>query len=682
MKLLIAEKPSVAQSIAAVLGVNGRNNGYYSGNGYLVSWCFGHLAELSDASAYNADYAKWNMKDLPIIPVNFRFTIAPDKREQFDVLRELMRSEDTTEVINACDAGREGELIFRTAYCLAGCTKPIKRLWISSMEDSAIREGFQNLRPGRDYDGLHQSALCRARADWLVGINATRYFSLLYGRTLNIGRVMSPTLALLVQREAEIAAFVPEPFYTVQLDCGFTAATERMKDRNAADAVVISCENKATVQTVERKEKTEKPPALYDLTTLQRDANRTLGYTAQQTLDYLQALYEKTLCTYPRTDSRYLTDDMEKSVPEYVAAAAAVLNMDAPTAIHAAQVCNSRKVSDHHAVIPTVSAGSADLDALPLGEREILKLAARGLLRAVSEAHRYAETTVTLDCGGQSFTAKGKTVLSPGWRAYDSEKKDKENALPELTEGQTVPVTTATVKEGQTTPPKHYTEDTILSSMETAGAKDMPDNAERKGIGTPATRAAILEKLVSSGFVERRKSKKITNLIPSDIGTALITVLPESLQSPLLTAEWEHRLKEIERGELAPEDFMEGIPAMLRELIQTYKAVPGTEALFPPDREIIGKCPRCGKKVTESKKGFFCEDRGCGFALWKNSKFFSAKKKQLTKSVAAALIKDGQVKLTDCWSEKTGRTYDATVVLDDDGQRVNYVLEFEKRPSK
>ena len=681
-KLVIAEKPSVAQSIAAVLGAKQRNSGYLSGNGYMVSWCFGHLAELSDASAYNADYAKWNMKDLPIIPEHFRFTIAPDKREKFDVLRELMRSEDTTEVINACDAGREGELIFRTAYCLAGCTKPIKRLWISSMEDAAIREGFQNLRPGRDYDGLHQSALCRARADWLVGINATRYFSLLYGRTLNIGRVMSPTLALLVQREAEISAFVPEPFYTVQLDCSFTAAMERMKDRKEADAVLIACDNKAVVQMVERREKTEKAPALYDLTTLQRDANRTLGYTAQQTLDYLQALYEKKLCTYPRTDSQYLTDDMAIGVPAYVAAAAAVLNMDAPAAIHADQVCNSKKVSDHHAIIPTVSAGRADLDALPLGEREILKLAARSLLRAVSEAHRYAETTVTLDCGGHSFTAKGKTVLIPGWKTFEPEQREKENTLPELTEGQTVPVTTATVKEGQTTPPKHYTEDTILSSMETAGAKDMPEDAERKGIGTPATRAAILEKLVSSGFVERRRSKKITTLIPSALGTALITVLPESLQSPLLTAEWEHRLKEIERGELAPEDFMEGIAAMLRELIQTYKAVPGTEALFPPDREIIGKCPRCGKNVTESKKGFFCEDRGCGFALWKNSKFFSAKKKQLTKSVAAALIKDGRVKLTGCWSEKTGKTYDATVLLDDEGQRVNFRLEFEKRPSK
>lgn len=435
-RLVIAEKPSVAQSIAAVLGAKTRNDGYLSGGGYIVSWCFGHLAELSDASSYNADYAKWRMEDLPILPVNFRFSIAPDKRKQFDVLRELLRSPDTSEVINACDAGREGELIFCTVYCLAGCTKPMKRLWISSMEEVAIREGFQKLRPGRDYDGLHQSALCRARADWLVGINATRYFSLLYGRTLNIGRVMSPTLALLVQREAEIAAFVPEPFYTVQLDCGFTAATERMKDRKDADAVLVACGSMATVVSVERKEKTEKPPALYDLTTLQRDANRVLGYTAQQTLDYLQAIYEKKLCTYPRTDSRYLTDDMRFSVPAHVAAACAVCGVDVPEEINASQVCDSKKVSDHHAVIPTVSAGSADLDALPLGEREILKLTARGLLKSVSAPHRYAETTITLDCGGHSFTAKGKTVLVPGWRAFEPEKA--ENALPELTEGQVI----------------------------------------------------------------------------------------------------------------------------------------------------------------------------------------------------------------------------------------------------
>ena len=681
-KLVIAEKPSVAQSIAAVIGANQKHDGYLTGNGYTVSWCLGHLAELSDASAYNTDYARWNMKDLPIIPEKYRFTVAPDKRKQFDVLRELLRSPEVSEVVNACDAGREGELIFRTVYHLAGCTKPMKRLWISSMEESAIREGFQNLRSGRDYDGLHQSALCRARADWLVGINATRYFSLLYGRTLNIGRVMSPTLALLVQREAEISAFVPEPFYTVQLDCGFTAATERMKDRSAADAVMSNCGKTATVKSIERKEKTEKAPALYDLTALQRDANRILGYTAQQTLDYLQALYEKKLCTYPRTDSRYLTDDMAPGVPAYVAAAAAVCRVDKPTAINAKQVCDSKKVSDHHAVIPTVSAGSADPDALPLGEREILKLAARSLLRAVSDAHRYAETTVTLDCGGHSFTARGRTILSPGWKVYDSEKKEKENALPELTEGQTIPISAAVVKEGQTAAPKHYTEDAILSSMETAGAKDMPDDVERKGIGTPATRAAVLEKLVSSGFVERRKSRKASTLIPSALGTALITVLPEALQSPLLTAEWEHRLKEIEHGNLSPEDFMEGIASMLLELIRSYRPVPNAAVLFPPEFETVGKCPRCGKNVVEKKQGFFCEDRNCGFALWKNNKFFSAKKKQLTKTVAAALLKDGKALLSGCYSEKTQKTYDATVVMQDDGKQVSFKLEFAKRSRK
>ena len=671
-RLVIAEKPSVAQSIAAVIGAKERHNGYLSGSGYVVSWCFGHLAELADASAYNADYAKWRMEDLPIIPQDFRFTITLDKRKQFDVLRELLRSPDTTEVINACDAGREGELIFRTVYGMVGCTKPMKRLWISSMEDGAIREGFQNLRPGGDYDGLHQSALCRARADWLVGINATRYFSVLYGRTLNIGRVMSPTLALMVQREAEISAFVPEPFYTVQLDCGFIAATERMKDRSAADAILSSCGKTATVISIERKEKTEKAPALYDLTTLQRDANRILGYTAQQILDYLQALYEKKLCTYPRTDSRYLTDDMAPSVPDYVAAAA-ICGLTVPETILAKQICDSKKVSDHHAIIPTVSVGDADL---ALGEREIMKLVALGLLRAVSDAHRYAETTVTLDCGGHSFTAKGRTVISPGWKVYDSEKQEKDNALPELTEGQTIPITAVSVKEGQTTPPKHYTEDTLLSSMDTAGAKDMPEDAERKGIGTPATRAAVLEKLMSSGFVERKKSKKLTTLIPSALGTALITVLPEALQSPLLTAEWEHRLKEIERGELPMEDFMESIAAMLRELIQTYQPIPDAAVLFPSEFEIIGKCPRCGRNVVERKHGFFCEDRNCGFALWKNSKFFSAKNKQLTPSIVAALLKDGRIRLSGCYSERSGKTYDAVVVMNDDGQQVNFSLEF------
>ena len=576
------------------------------------------------------------------------------------------------------DAGREGELIFRTVYCLVGCSKPILRLWISSMEDDAIRSGFQQLKTGRDYDGLHQSALCRAKADWLVGINATRYFSLTYGRTLNIGRVMSPTLALLVQREAEISAFAAEPFYTVQLDCGFPATTGRMKDRKDADAIANACKGKAvTVKSVERKEKSEKAPALYDLTALQRDANRVLGYTSQQTLDYLQALYEKKLCTYPRTDSRYLTDDMEGSVPGLVAAAAAVCGMEKPPTICAKQVCSSKKVTDHHAIVPTISAEKVDMASLPLGEREVLKLAARGLLRAVDEPHRYAETVITVDCAGQSFTAKGKTVLAPGWKRYEQEQAEAAPALPVVTEQQTLSVSAASVKTGKTTPPKHFTEDTLLAAMENAGKEDMPDDAERKGIGTPATRSGIIEKLVSSGFVERRKSKKITNLLPTSTGTALITVLPEQLQSPQLTAEWEHRLKEIERGEIAPDSFMDGIAAMLNELVQTYKPIPGAEVLFPSGREVVGRCPRCGAEVTESPKGFFCENRTCSFLLWKNSRFFTAKKKALTKSLAAALLKNGRAPLIGCYSEKTGKTYDAVVLLEDDGQRTGYKLVFD-----
>ena len=677
MRLVIAEKPSVAQSIAAVLNAKQRRDGYLEGGGYIASWCFGHLAELADAAVYNADYAKWSLKDLPIVPYSYRFIVREDKRKQFDVLRALLRREDVSEVINACDAGREGELIFRTVYCLAGCSKPMRRLWISSMEDDAIRDGFQQLRPGRDYDGLHQSALCRAKADWLVGINATRYFSLTYGRTLNIGRVMSPTLALLVQREAEIAAFQPEPFYTVQLDCGVAAASERMKDREAADRIAADCKAvMALVKAVERKEKTEKAPALYDLTALQREANRILGYTAQQTLDYLQALYEKKLCTYPRTDSRYLPDDMEASVPAIVSAAAAVCSTEAPETVRAKQVCNSKKVSDHHAIVPTVSAGKADISVLPLGEREVLKLAARGVLRAVSDVHRCAETVITLECAGHSFTAKGKTILAPGWKAYEQEQPEKATALPEVAEDQTLPVSAVSVKAGKTSPPKHFTEDTLLSAMESAGAKDMPEDAERKGIGTPATRASIIEKLVSSGFVERKKSKKIASLLPTATGTALITVLPEQLQSPQLTAEWEHRLKEIEDGQLAPDRFMDGIAAMLSELIQTYRPIPGAEVLFPTGRDAVGKCPRCGADVSETPKGFFCENRSCTFALWKNSKFFSAKKKALTKSLAAELLKSGRAPLKGCWSEKTGKTYDAVVVLEDGGQRVGYKLVF------
>ena len=678
-QLVIAEKPSVAQSLAAVLGAGQRREGYLEGNGWLVSWCVGHLAELADAAAYNPAYAKWRKEDLPILPESWRFTIAKDKRDQFDVLRTLLRREDVSEVVNACDAGREGELIFRTVYALAGCSKPISRLWISSMEDEAIREGFAHLRPGREYDGLHQAALCRSKADWLVGINATRLFSLLYGCTLNIGRVVSPTLALVVQREAEIATFQPEPFYMVELDCdGLSLAGDRKASKKEAQEAAARCQGSAAVvQSVERWEKTEKPPALFDLTTLQREANRTLGYTAQQTLDYLQALYDKKLSTYPRTDSRYLTDDMEAGVPALVEAAASICGVTAPETVLAGQVCDSARVSDHHAVVPTASAGKADLEALPIGEREILRLVSLGLLRAVCPPCRSAETCITAVCGGDPYTVKWRSVLSPGWKVYAQTADAEAGSGPDgLTEGQTLPVAAAQVKSGKTTPPKHHTEDSLLSAMEMAGKEDMPEDAERQGIGTPATRAAILEKLVSAGFVERKRAKKTVSLLPTPLGTALITVLPEQLQSPTLTAEWEHRLKEVERGTLAPGDFMDEIAARLRELVETCRPVEGSAVLFPSTREAVGRCPRCGGTVTEGRQGFFCENRACGFAIWKNSKWWENKKKTPTKAIVAALLKDGRTQISGLWSEKTGKTYTATVALTDDGTRASFRLEF------
>ena len=698
-KLVIAEKPSVAQSLAAVIGATVRKDGYLEGNGWRVSWCVGHLAGLADADVYNPDYAKWRYDDLPILPEHWKMVVGKDKKKQFAVLKQLMNAPDVTEVVNACDAGREGELIFRSVYELAGCTKPMKRLWISSMEDSAIREGFVNLRPGADYDGLHQAALCRAKADWLVGINATRLFSVLYHRTLNIGRVMSPTLALIVQREAEIDTFKPVPFYTIVLELPeFSVSGERMADKTAAEQLKTACQGAdVTVKKVECKDKSEKPPALYDLTTLQRDANRLLGYTAQQTLDYLQNLYEKKLCTYPRTDSRYLTSDMAEGLPVLVNLVANAMPFRKGIAIScdAAQVINDKKVTDHHAVIPTRNLQSADLSGLPVGERMILELVALRLLCAVAEPHTYSETAVTVECAGAEFTTKGKTVKRPGWRALDAAYRaalknaepDKEiedkalpdgGRLPELSEGQTLPLSGATVKEGKTSPPKHFTEDTLLSAMEVAGAKEMPEDAERKGLGTPATRAAILEKLVATGFVERKKSKKTVSLIPTHAGISLITVLPEQLQSPLMTAEWEHRLKEIERGEEAPETFMQGIRDMVCELVKTYKTVLGADVLFPSGRAVVGKCPRCGSDVTESKKGYFCERNDCHFGLWRDNRFLAAKKINLTKKMAETLLKDGKTYASGIFSEKTGKTYDAYIALEDDGTKTAYRLEFER----
>lgn len=667
-------------SIAAVLGLKSRHDGYIEGGGYIVSWCFGHLAGLASAEVYDEKYLKWRYDDLPILPMKWEYTIGKDKMKQFELLRELLNRSDVTEVINACDAGREGELIFRTVYYLSGCTKPMKRLWISSMEDSAIQTGFKNLRAGSEFDGLYQSALCRSKADWLVGINATRLFSILYHRKLNVGRVVSPTLALIVQRECEIDAFKPEKFYTVNLDLGrFVASSEKLSGKDDAERIVRDCDGKnVTVNSINRREKSEKPPLLFDLTTLQRTSNKEFGYTAQQTLDYLQSLYEKKLCTYPRTDSRFLTNDMAATIPKLAGISAKVCGAEIPVSMNTSVVCDSSKVSDHHAIVPTISVESADISVLPTGEREILRLVARQLLCAVGEPFRYAETVVTFECGGHIFTAKGKETLSKGWKAY-IDRDLSENSLPELKENAEIPVKSVSVKEGLTTPPQHFTEDTLLHAMETASAKEMPEDSEHHGLGTPATRAAILEKLVANGFVERKKAKKNIHLIPTHAAYSLITVLPEQLRSPKLTAEWEHRLLEIERGEASSDGFISEIGEMMSDLTANYKVVKGAEVLFPSGRDVIGRCPRCGSEVTESRKGFFCENHDCHFALWRDNKFFKMKHVTLTKVQAAELLKSGRVFVKELYSEKTGKLYDAWVVLDDNGEFVRYRLEFERR---
>ena len=674
-RLVIAEKPSVAKAIAMVIGANKYNDGYITGGGFTVSWCFGHLAELASAESYNESYAKWEYEDLPIFPDVWQYSVGESKKKQLNTVLSLMNSDDITEIINACDAGREGELIFRTVYNLSKCNKPVKRLWISSLEDSAIKEGFENLKPSTDYENLYMAALARSKADWLVGINATRLFSVLYHRTLNVGRVVSPTLAMLVQREAEISVFKSEPFYKIILDFGdFKAESDKIPELNDAKTLSEHCKGeKAYVKAVEKKEKSEKPPVLYDLTTLQRDANRILGYTAQQTLDYLQSLYEKKLCTYPRTDSMYLTDDMTETAEEIVKISADILGLEIPKQMNIEFVCNSKKVSDHHAVILTKSVKNTELESVTAGEREVLKLIAKRTVRAVSEPYSYIETIATLVCGDTEFTAKGKAVTNWGFKAYE---KTEENALPELTEGEILDSKDISVSEGKTQPPKHYTEDTVLSAME--NVKDIPDEAERKGLGTPATRAGIIEKLVSVGFVTREKGKKSTNLIPTGIGTSLITVLPEELQSPLLTAEWEEQLLQIEKGELSPDKFLMNIEAMVKGIVTDYRVIDGAEVLFPSGRTVIGKCPRCGSDVTESKKGYFCEKNSCRFALWRDNRFLTGKKINLTNKMAEKLLKEGKAFVSGIYSEKTGKNYDAYIVLNDDGEKTTFNLDFGK----
>ena len=689
MILVVTEKPSVGVSYANILCASTRQNGYLKGNGYLVSWCVGHLVELAPPSTYNEKYVKWNVADLPILPEKWQYLVSASTKKQFGVLKKLMHRTDVESIICATDAGREGELIFRLVYELAGCKKPFSRLWLSSMEDNAIRAGFANLKPSTEYDALYQAALCRERADWMVGINCSRLFSCLYGRPLAVGRVMTPTLAMTVEREAAIAAFVPETFYTVALELtsGFVASSRRISEKDAAEKLLAECRKEmvSTIQKITRKEKSENPPPLYDLTTLQRDANRLLGYSAQQTLDYVQSLYEKKLTTYPRTDSCYIADEDEEMLEELAEELEDFLGFvseDADDDVPRTRcTVNREKVTDHHAILPTRSMLQADLDALPKGERNILKLIIARTLMAVSKPFRYLETLLTTECAGEEFTAKGKEILEEGWKAVEckvladilNRKKDF-TALPTVEESE-CGILNAELKEGQTSPPKHYTEDTLLHSMETASADSMPEDAERQGIGTPATRAVTIEKLVAKGFLERKGDKKTKVLLPTAKGKALITVMPEEIQSAEMTADWENKLLRIERGEMDASEFMTEINTMIADLVKNTEVKKGVNVLM--ENKIVGVCPNCGKSVVEREKGYFCENRECRFVLWKDNAFFKRLGKRMDAHVADKLLRDGRVRLKDCHSAK-GKSYNATVLLgtESDG-RCKFSLEFE-----
>ena len=695
-RLVIAEKPSVAGSIAAALGIKEKKDGYIEGGGYLISWCVGHLVELAEAAAYGEQFKKWSYETLPILPEEWQYNVAADKGKQFATLKELMHRADVSEVVNACDAGREGELIFRFVYEVAGCNKPMRRLWISSMEDAAIKAGFADLKDGRDYDALYASALCRAKADWIIGINATRLFSCLYDKTLNVGRVQTPTLKMLVDRGEAISHFKKEKYYHVCLDLsGAEAVNERISDKQKADALKAACEAETAVcVSLTKEKKTAAPPKLFDLTSLQREANKIYGYTAKQTLDLAQTLYEKRLLTYPRTDSAFLTDDMGDTAAKTVAMLSEKLPFmqGAEFTPDVSRTLDSNKVSDHHAIIPTMELAKTDPAALPESERNILTLAGARLIFAAAEPHIFEAVTAVFSCADTEFTARGKTVLAGGWkdleRRYRATLKGKpdpedadsdgENTLLELSEGQTFTNPTAKVTEHFTTPPKPHNEATLLSAMERAGNEDTDPDAERRGLGTPATRAAVIEKLVKSGFAERKGKQ----LIPTQNGAALVSILPDMLTSPQLTAEWENNLTQIAKGAADAGEFMQRIEAMARELVKENTAADKSKAAFTGGEEkpSIGKCPRCGCPVREGKKNFYCSNRECAFTMWKNDRFFEERKVTFSPKIAAALLKSGKANVKGLYSPKTGKTYDGTVVLADTGGKyVNYKIEIPKK---
>ena len=644
---------------------------------------------LADASSYDERFAKWRYSDLPIVPEEWLFEVPKDKQKQFKVLRDLMRDKRVTELVCATDAGREGELIFRLVYKKAGCTKPFKRLWISSLEDSAIREGFAHLRDSGDYDRLYEAALARSKADWIVGINGTRLFSTLYHKKLVVGRVQTPTLAMLVEREGKITTFHKEKYFNVHISKdSLTADMEKVKTEDEAKAIAAACNKKqAVVSSLKKETKTVNPPKLYDLTTLQREANRYYGFTAQQTLDLVQSLYEKKLLTYPRTDSQFITEDMESTARQVIGIVSRKLPLFEGIAHKPdiGRITNNAKVTDHHAIIPTVQLENQDLTELPESEQKIIRLIAMRLLSATGEKHIYDETSVTLTCEGYEFKAKGKTVVQDGWKAIErcfketlksKEKDEPERSLPSLNEKDILSSVDASVTEHYTSPPKPYTEDSLLSAMETAGNAEFDDDTEKKGLGTPATRAGIIEKLVKGGFVERKGK----SLVPTKDGNNLVCVLPEQITSPSMTAEWENTLMQIERGNADADKFLSGIVGMTSDLVKAYPFLSDAEAnRFDTGRESIGKCPRCGSPVYVGKGNYYCSNKECSFCMWEDNKFFSSKKKKLTKKIAAELLDKGWCRVTGLYTPKRPQLYDAVIRLDDTGGKyVSFKMEFDK----
>ena len=676
--LVIAEKPSVSKSIAKVIGAYRQEDGYLEGGDCVVSWCLGHLAEYAAPEHYDERYEHWRFEDLPILPAEWKLLVHNTKKPQFNVLRKLFRSKKFDYVVNACDAGREGEAIFRRVYALAGSKLPIKRLWISSMEDAAIQQGFENLKEGAEYDNLFAASECRAKADWLIGMNGTRAFTKKYGRKQTIGRVQTPTLAMLAERQTKIQNFVKEPYYKVELSgAGVVAVSEQMAQKQDADAMQAACDGQcAVVGSIERKRVEKKPPKLYDLTTLQREANRYYGLTASQTLQAAQELYEEKLVTYPRTDCQFVTEDMRKTVESLV------LALDGAAA-DVSCVINNSKVTDHHAILPTMQSVKCSKEKLSETKQRILSLIIWKLLLAVQPPFIYEDVLVTVCCHGRNFTAKYKDVLQPGYTAkpvpFAEPEKDKDVPLPKkMEQGMVLPVVRAEKKQGFTSPPKVYTEDTLLSAMETAGNKEFEKDTEKKGLGTPATRAAILEKLVSSGYVERKGKQ----MIPTEDGVAAIRNIPDYLKSASMTAEWENDLLRMERGEIKPHDFMQGIHGLLDKMLADLRQIPTVAAAPYHNKVSVGNCPVCGNPVHESKLSFCCADRSCKFALWKESRYLANMRKTLDKKMAVDLLKKGRTHVKDFYSVKKDKTFAADLVMRVEEGRAQYSLEFPKAPMK